>query len=110
MSKAVEMKCYLLRADGTEQQMNGVFDFHDLKKILGVEVVEVCECIVYEFLMLIDEEGKLKTNTLNHTATDMYRFSKDKNGVYVDSIVGDALLVPRQAWIEMNSDEDEDKT
>lgn len=108
MSKAVEMKCYLLRADGTMQTIKGVFNFHDLKTILGVDVVEVCECIVDEFLMLIDEEGKLKRNAYNVTATEWYKFAKARNGAYVDAIVGNVLLVATQAWIEMNSDEDED--
>jgi hypothetical protein len=48
-------------------------------------------------IMLIDEEGKLKQNSINHKATDYWV----KSFGMTDVIVGDAILIKQNALTDL---------
>lgn len=87
----------LIQTDGTEITMNprnGTdFQLEELYELLKCELIEICLCQASgqiaranrDYILIIDEEGKLKNRERNDKATEWYSSP-------VDVIVGPAIL------------------
>ena len=80
----------VVRTDGTKDALqpknNKVFTLEELKSVVGgyIEIVQLTE----DYLMVINEEGKLLNLPINVIATRMYRASRNTE----DFIVGNVLI------------------
>lgn len=92
--------------------LEGHFDFSVARSLLGADLLEFCETKKGNIL-LVDEEGKLKSNKKNDIATRCYKYAVDKDGNQIDWIVGRAIFVPRAIFgklVDEDNDENEDKS
>lgn len=80
----------VIKTDGTKDALqpkdNKVFTLEELKSVVGVyiEIVQLTE----DYLMVINEEGKLLDLPINVVATRVYRASRNTD----DFIVGNVLI------------------
>lgn len=80
----------VIKADGTKDALqpknNKVFTLEELKSVVGgyIEIVQLTE----DYLMIINEEGKLLDLPINVVATRVYRASRNTD----DFIVGNVLI------------------
>ena len=80
----------VIKTDGTKDALqpknNKVFTLEELKSVVGgyIEIVQLTE----NYLMVINEEGKLLNLPINVIATRMYRASRNTE----DFIVGNVLI------------------
>ena len=91
----------ILRSNGsieTVEPKNGMyFSLKEMQEIVGgyIEICEVNDDIKKDIdepvMMVIDEEGKLKSKPVNWSATAIYKYSM-AGGVLVDVVVGDVLI------------------
>lgn len=80
----------VIKTDGTKDALqpknNKVFTLEELKSVVGgyIEIVQLTE----DYLMIINEEGKLLDLPINVVATRVYRASRNTE----DFIVGNVLI------------------
>jgi hypothetical protein len=80
----------VIKTDGTKDALqpknNKVFTLEELKSVVGgyIEIVPLTE----DYLMVINEEGKLLNLPINVIATRVYRASRNTD----DFIVGNVLI------------------
>jgi hypothetical protein len=80
----------VIKTDGTKDALqpknNKVFTLEELKSVVGgyIEIVQLTE----DYLMVINEEGKLLNLPINVIATRVYRASRNTD----DFIVGNVLI------------------
>lgn len=80
----------VIKTDGTKDALqpknNKVFTLEELKSVVGgyIEIVPLTE----DYLMVINEEGKLLDLPINVVATRVYRASRNTE----DFIVGNVLI------------------
>ena len=80
----------VIKTDGTKDALqpknNKVFTLEELKSVVGgyIEIVQLTE----DYLMVINEEGKLLNLPINVIATRVYRASRNTE----DFIVGNVLI------------------
>jgi hypothetical protein len=80
----------VIKTDGTKDALqpknNKVFTLEELKSVVGgyIEIVQLTE----DYLMVINEEGKLLDLPINVVATRVYRASRNTD----DFIVGNVLI------------------
>ena len=80
----------VIKTDGTKDALqpknNKVFTLEELKSVVGgyIEIVQLTK----DYLMVINEEGKLLDLPINVVATRVYRKSRNTE----DFIVGDVLI------------------
>lgn len=84
----------LLRSDGTSQkvmpdQSDGSFSLEELYRLIETDLVEVVH-LPKGFIMIVDEEGKLKARQVNEAATAVINVWGNP-----DYIVGNALVCLR---------------
>lgn len=99
----------LLQSDGSILPIVGECSWDVFKKLINADLLEVCETIGNDFL-LIDEEGKPKGLDMNTMATAQYKYGIIKHGKSIDWIVGDAVFIPKVIYEEMQRrcEDDED--
>lgn len=100
-----------IHANGVEIPYVGVLSLDTIKKTIKCDMAEFCLTNDGD-TMVIDESGKMDpTKALNLTATYLYKYSRSKNGRYVDYIVGSVVLIPAEvmkAWDNENEEQWED--
>jgi hypothetical protein len=80
----------VIKTDGTKDALqpknNKIFTLEELKSVVGgyIEIVPLTE----DYLMVINEEGKLLNLPINVIATRVYRASRNTD----DFIVGNVLI------------------
>lgn len=84
---------YIAYANGDRKNLATVPTLEEARKILGGWVEVVTPRWSSQMVLLVDEEGRLKTNVLNQHASDMYG----------DVIAGDVIVLTRKeaqgAWL-----------
>jgi len=81
----MEKKAYILKADGTREDLDHRPNLEEAQKIVG-GWVEYAHCHNPSRLLVVDEEGLLKRKAFNKEAT----------GMYGRTIVGDAIVL--EGW------------
>jgi hypothetical protein len=84
----------IIRTDGSVEDLppTAIGNFDKMKAAAGIEFAEVVE-VSENYIMLIDEEGKLTGKSYNATATDLFHLY---GGSIHDFIVGNAVVIPRR--------------
>lgn len=105
----------IVRSNGSMEVVepkNGIyFSLEEMQKIVGghIEICEVHDDIKKDIdepvMMVIDEEGKLKSKPVNWSATAIYKYSM-VGDVLVDVVVGDVLIALNS---ELNQDDNIDE-
>lgn len=84
----------IIKADDTRiavEPKNGKdFSLEEMQEMVG-GYIEICETHDPEFILVINEDGKMQGLPINAGATGMYKYAFTKQGQLVDVIVGDVL-------------------
>lgn len=80
----------LIRADGAETELHGPHALQDVRQMIGADTLDTVSLADRVHVMLVDDEGVLKSLPVNPAATRLYQ---EARGIPYQ-IRGDVVIVP----------------